>query len=89
MLLEGSSDQGLLRDGKGSSQTAEASVNISEWDSATWMENFSDSYPESGPLDNNSGPGQVSSTTFASSGPLQFRLFKENLFSLEFGFLVL
>ncbi|KAG0630022.1 hypothetical protein M758_1G148300 [Ceratodon purpureus] len=52
-LLEGSSEQSLLRDGDGSSQTAETSVNIPEWE-PNWMENFSDTYTESGPLDNTS-----------------------------------
>jgi hypothetical protein len=58
VLLEGSSDQSLLRDGEGSSQTAEASVNIPEWES-NWMDGFSDTYTESGSLDTASG--QVSS----------------------------
>lgn len=61
MLLEGSSDQNLLRDGEGSSQTAEASGNIPEWE-ATWMESFSDGYNESASMHTNNG--RVSSICF-------------------------
>ncbi|XP_024371243.1 uncharacterized protein [Physcomitrium patens] len=53
VLLEGASDQNIPRDGEGSSQTAEASVNISDWTDPEWMENFSDAYNENGPLDTN------------------------------------
>lgn len=58
VLLDGSSEPSLnIRDGEGSTQTAEASVNIPEWE-PNWIENFSETYNESGPLDNISG-GQV------------------------------
>jgi len=62
VFLDGSSESSLnLRDGEGSPQTAEASVNIPEWE-PNWM-NFSETYNEGGPLDNISGE-QVSDPLF-------------------------
>ncbi|XP_024392420.1 uncharacterized protein [Physcomitrium patens] len=55
VLLEGASDQRILRDSEGSSQTAEASVNIPEWPEPNWMEIFTDPYDESVPLDTING----------------------------------
>lgn len=71
VLLDGPSEPSLnIRDGgEGSSQTAEASVNISEWEpTCTWMDGFPDPYNECGHLDNTS-TGQ---TVYQQQPPKRF-----------------